>query len=160
MKFFTSDLINSMSEENDKQWEKALIEYNNHFSKFKMHFPKTFFKVYEKKDYYHFHDGKVIEISVKRKNSKKVPFVVLLITFQVGHEIYQLIYHSVANLEFRSNFQTEKLVFVKHNVDEFDVWLYDEFDQVNENTFSHEILFLSESILKIHFKKISIKKIK
>jgi hypothetical protein len=42
---------------------------------------------------------------------------------------------------------------------DFDVYMYDEFDVVKDNVFSHEILLLTESTIKINFKKIIIKKV-
>lgn len=42
----------------------------------------------------------------------------------------------------------------------FDDYGYDEFLEVDENTLSHEILFDSDATILVHFKQISIKRVK
>lgn len=155
MRYFTEELwtkINHGSQEEcelaEKQWDKNLAEYTLLFDEFKIRLPKGFLRKYITNG--GFHDFRILDIRINQKEyGKKNPISVeILITDE--RKAYKITYQSVVKyqMHYEENVGCRGI----------DDWGYSEFLPLDDDTFSHEILFASGSTVLIHAASISISK--
>lgn len=155
MKYFTYDLWMAFSDEDRELAEKAEIEwikrgndYSKEFAKTKEYLPKYFLNIYNKNG--HFHDFDLI--SLYFYHCKKKNYAEIIISDSINK--YKILYSNIT--ELKTNFSN----FKELNETIGDTIGYDEFLIDKDNILTHEILFASGSIIKIWFKRLSIKKLK
>lgn len=165
MKYFKPELWRGYNSDNKEEFEKAKVqwdknnkEYAQVFEKVKQRLPKGFFKIYMKEHGFHdFHlkNFQVIHGSEGYKNPVSVSLEI-----EDGENTWNILYKGVTKVQI--NYQDEKAKEDKIRRFQygFDDYGYDEFLEIDENTISHEILFASDATILVHFKQISIRKIK
>lgn len=165
MKYFKAELWRGYNSENKEEFEKAKAqwdrnnkEYAQIFENVKERLPKGFLKIYMKEHGFHdFHlkSFEIIHVSEGYKNPVSVSMEI-----EEGENTWNILYKGVTNVQI--NYENEKAEEdkVRRFQYGFDDYGYDEFLEVDENILSHEILFASDATILIHFKHISIKRVK
>lgn len=165
MKYFKPELWSGYNSDNndevkkaEEQWSKNDKEYTQVFEKIKERLPKGFLKIYLKEQGFHDYHLKNVEV-IHGSEGYKNPISVSL-EIQAGENIWNIIYKGVTKIRVDYEDENIKSHRARRLQRGFDDYGYDEFIEVDENTISHEILFASDATILVHFKKISIKRIK
>ncbi|MEQ8156035.1 MAG: hypothetical protein ABRQ25_14285 [Clostridiaceae bacterium] len=163
MRYFTTELWNSINseskEEREKanlQWEKNDAEYYEIFQNVSKFLSKGFLKIYWQE--HGFHDYKLRNFEVIHGEKGYVYPVEFSIVITNGDNVWNIVYKKIKKISINYQQQPDVLKRKKRVYEGFDDYGYDEFFQVDDKTLSHEILFASGATILIHFEKISIKK--
>lgn len=145
-------------EETKAQWEKNSKEYALIFEKVKERLPKGFLKIYMKEHGFHDYNLKNFQV-IHAKEGFRNPIAVS-IKIEDGKNTWNIMYKAVTKVQV--NYEDEQ---AKENIKRrfqygFDDYGYNEFLEVDEKILSHEILFASGATILVHFKHISINRVK
>lgn len=152
--FITEDAIEAKNE-----FKKMDCEYIKEFDVVKERLPKTFLKIFTKECWFHDYHLKNFQI-IHGKEGFSNPISVSLQLCN-RENAWEIIYKGVTKvqIDYEDENYTEKNKRREFQYG-FDDYLEGEFLQVDDVTISHEMLFASFATILIHFKRISIKRIK
>lgn len=149
MKYYTSELwLEAGDPDADMKWKANSAAYSEVFDTIKKRLPKNFMKIFFSNA--GFHDFRLLNIGLAQAaHSRKNPVLVHLDIQSYPDIRYP---DKVLRISYKYPVKFE----VKYNKDidryGFDDWGYCEFLPVDEQTLSHEILFVSGATILIHFK--------
>ncbi|MCT8976979.1 hypothetical protein N4T77_10220 [Clostridium sp. CX1] len=165
MKYYTSELWRKLNSDSDeeredakKQWTKNSKEYGERFEKLKYKLPKRFLQIFMKE--YGFHDYYLTDLQIIHETPGYRNPVKVILTITDTEKSWNIIYHGIKDIDVK--YTSEPYVRpgkTKKYYDGFDIYGYNEFNEVDEETLSHEILFASGATILVSFRKISIKKV-
>ena len=163
MKFFTHGLIfidEPKSETEEKEQlalfraaeKKRAVEFN----KAKRSMSLKSLEIYQNNE--HFHDYSIKEIVINKNTKSRVTPLTEIIIILDGKQSIALRYTSVTLFEIASRCDDTHAIMVSKWEGKFDDYLYDEFFDLGDSTYSHEILMLTGSTVKIYYKRLIIGK--
>lgn len=165
MKYFTDELWTSINSESQEEreiaslkWEKNAEEYSKIFQSVKLLLPKKFVEIFYKEYSFHDYNLKSYEIIHGQKGYKDPIIVNLVITDKI--KTWNIIYEKIKKIEVTYSQKLAPKYRNKIFYRGFDDYGYNEIFQIDDKTFSHEILFASGATILIHFEKIKIFRIR
>lgn len=161
MKFFTNELWDMLNSDNAnerniarQQWDENSSKYSGVFENVKKMPPKNFLKVYYAN--YGFHDYQLVKFDILNDSMTRRKAVNANLIIGDGENTWNISYKNISKISIEYNYVNPEF---QHNYG-FDDYGYDEFIEVDKEIISHEILFASGATLLIHFRKISVVKVK
>ena len=162
MKYYTYELwsggYDCYKEQKEKvhlQWIKNDEEYSKIFVTVKELLPKKFMKIYLKE--HGFHDYQLRNFEIIHGKEGYIDPVAVSMDITDGYNSWNIVYKKIKKISI--NYEQDIDNSKRRLYSGFDNYGYDEFFQIDEKTFSHEILFASGATILIHFEKIQINKI-
>jgi hypothetical protein len=153
MKYMTPELLARAQDENtvdaaSEEWDKALDAYTKHLKSVWKKLPRPVRHLAKRAN---LHDAEVFFVGTKRGGFSAL---VLLELDKPGDRIFILQYDLIKAMEWSEHSSVSKLGRAGNRP----LWLYDEFDMVQEESgfryYTHSILFSDGHELKLSFRKV------